>query len=637
MECCFTEHPTKNAAFDACKATILKALLKQLENQSEAARLIDAIPTIGKTTAAAEIASEHLESFGNTKLTFLTHRRKNRDQFDEMVHRHSNAVSTPTIAHLPVLDLHCPTANGEHGDAAQQRIRQHRGRGVSPGAIHAYESETLPCGGMDCQYMEMWRGYDTRDILIGHPSHAFIDEVVDDRIVIIDEDPGPAFRTEFEADELYRVAQAFLQTHGDFPASDLDTLKAFRGNDGLQAQREDILKAIRSLDMDETNQTILDTERGHVDAKYAIWALLEDPVETEDGACDSYRINLGNGIEHASLSDTAVAAYNRGTGALYVRRPPDFGTSAALVCLDGTPTEPIWAGRLGVSDLETVRVLCDDCRVTYLRDVLGYQIVQTSPYTKPYSSGRYVNYDKARGLLHEVSRRTEQDIGLITTNSVEEEVRTYDDRNQVDINSTNCSHYGEIKGSNEFAGEDIQVGVILGSPHPGDDEVKLLAGLDGTAYSTELVEDKEGGHEYKRSTTNSEGEPYLRNFRENRVAQAVLRFGRIDGAVVFVHTSAIPEWMGQVAVDGQVERHSEGLRAVIKALQELGTTTTAEVNERADSIKRTMVYHHLKMLSEEGWIEKRGTSHRIRWDASELPDLSPTASLSVSTALDFPE
>ena len=163
-----------------------------------------------------------------------------------------------------------------------------------------------------------------------------------------------------------------------------------------------------------------------------------------------------------------------------------------------------------------------------------------------------------------------------------------------------------------MAGEDIQVGVVLDSPHPGDDEVKLLAELDGTAYSTELVEDKEGGHEYRRSTTNPEGKPYLRYFRENRVAQAVLRFGRINGAVVFVHTSAIPEWMAQIVVGGQVERHSEGLRAVIEALQELGITTTAEVNERVGSIKRTMVYHRLKMLSEEGWIETCSTSHRIR-------------------------
>lgn len=419
MKCCFTEHPTKNAAFDACKATILKATLKQLKNASESAKLIDAIPTIGKTTAVAEIASEHLASFGDTKLTFLTHRRKNRKQFDDMVHRHADALSTPTVAHLPVLELHCPTAKGEHGNAAQQRMKQHRSRGVPPGAIHSYQSETLPCGGMDCQYMELWRDYDTYDILIGHPSHALVKEVVNSRIVIIDEDPGPAFRTEFEADKLYRVVQAFLQAHNDLPASDLDTLKAFRDDDALRSQREVILETVRSLDRDEANQTVFNAGQGHVHAMYAIWALLEDTVDSQKTNRDTYRIDLGNGIEHAKLSDTAVSAYNRGTGALYVRQPPAFNTSAALISLDGTPTRPIWAGRLGIPDLETVRVLCDDCRVTYLQNILGYQIVQTSPYTKPFSSGRYVNYDKARGLLHEISRRTERDIGLITAKKSE--------------------------------------------------------------------------------------------------------------------------------------------------------------------------------------------------------------------------
>lgn len=95
--------------------------------------------------------------------------------------------------------------------------------------------------------------------------------------------------------------------------------------------------------------------------------------------------------------------------------------------------------------------------------------------------------------------------------------------------------------------------------------------------------------------------------------------------------------MAQITVEGQVERCSEGLQEVIEVLKKLETTTTADVNEQVDSIKRTMVYHHLNSLAEKGWIQKRGTNHRIEWDASELPNLSPTASLSVPSCINFPK
>jgi len=68
-----------------------------------------------------------------------------------------------------------------------------------------------------------------------------------------------------------------------------------------------------------------------------------------------------------------------------------FDDVRAVVGLDGTPVEELWRGRLGVDDIESQRILCDDCRARYLRDVIGYEFVQTTSHVKPYSSGEYVN------------------------------------------------------------------------------------------------------------------------------------------------------------------------------------------------------------------------------------------------------
>jgi hypothetical protein len=99
-------------------------------------------------------------------------------------------------------------------------------------------------------------------------------------------------------------------------------------------------------------------------------------------------------------------------------------------------------------------------------------------------------------------------------------------------------NFASVKSSNAFEKDDL--GVVAGTPYPGDDVVKIWAGLCGKGVSPEDDgEDKSFG-EF--------GDRIYEHFTHNQVVQAVLRFGRDesvyedDGATVYITTAALPGW-----------------------------------------------------------------------------------------------
>lgn len=633
-ECCFPGLGSTQGARNTCKDAVYQAVTTQLTDQTAPPTLIEALPTTGKTTAAAKFAAELCEGDKDTKLTYLTHRTANRQQFERKVIEVATDDVAEDIIHLPVLDEDCPTARGEHGEAWQTRLRTLRDQGLSPSSLHRNEELKLPCGGRDCPYMSWWTADDTSSLLIGHLSHAYVPEVIEDRIIIVDEDPEDAYQQRFGPSELHELTKEFLSAHDDVPASDLDTLKLLRQEgDAFADSREQIYHEAIETDRFELGQQILDDGQGHVEAATLVEALLAPAVDSINDAKnkDTYRIELSNGVEHIRLADSTVVAYDPESGILVLRQPPEFNDAAAVVGLDGTPTPSLWKGRLGVEEIEHIQVLCDECRQTYLTEVLGYDLIQTTPYIKPYSgaSAERIAFAKDRGLLHEVIRWADGAVGLITTKRVKEKLLSHDDGNEVDLSGEVINHYRNIKGSNEFAGDEVQTGVVVGSPHPGPNELRLLAGLNRDAFETEVVTETRDGHHYSRREPSPESEPYLHHVREHSVAQAILRFGREDGASVFVHSAAMPAWMKSVCHEHHVTLRSGGERAVIRALRELAEGTTSEIAEQAE-VSDDTARKHLKELEDQGLVDRQGTDHRIIWvSVNEISEVSPTVNFDV--------
>ncbi|WP_332898922.1 winged helix-turn-helix domain-containing protein [Haladaptatus sp. CMSO5] len=363
------------------------------------------------------------------------------------------------------------------------------------------------------------------------------------------------------------------------------------------------IEALRAENLFD-DSTLVSNAGGHGAARAIVLSLLE-----------TTRQELGNGVERVEFQDGAVAVYDGIEGKLYIRRPPDLSVAAAVVGLDGTPVLRIWEGRLGCppdQELEYQRVLCDECRTRYLKDVLGYRIYQTSPHIKPYSSGVNIHQEKDLALIEAVYRQTGTKPAVIST-----KIALATLENQWSF-VQDSGHYGAIKGTNRFGGEDLNVGIVLGSQHPGDHEVKRLAALNGDCIEipkTRLDRGKNLPYGIKPRPEESEN-PYLSHFREHQVVQAILRFGRSTGATVYVHTGAVPDWIltdGSIDSEKEVFRRvrSEGEREVLKVLEE-SSMTVVDLTEHVAVSQRT-VYDRLADLEADGIVEQIGDKQPYRW------------------------
>jgi hypothetical protein len=625
MDCLLSSVDQKHA-WKKCEDTLAQAIITQLTDDETVPRLISAIPTLGKTTAAGNLATDLYTTGGSEGFLYLSHLRRNRDNFENQIREDLTQESGITVVQLPVLRRDCPTAAGEHGSAEKDRILRLYDRGIPPGLLHSHDKLDFSCDGQDCQYMQQWYEAVDADILIGHPTHAYESKILENRVVVIDEGPGQAFETSFDADEWHRSLGSHLQRQTKIEIDSINEVKSLRQGEDPKHRRE-VLNQLREEAQESIFTNILETGSGHVDHVYAAWGLLEQ-AEPRDRSCNPpHKTRLANGVERAVLTDDTVVVYDPESGIITVRRTPEFNDQpAALIGLDGTPTESIWRGRLGIDEIEVEQVLCEDCRQTYLTEILGYKLVLTTRYRKPYSNtkdGR-ISYDKDRGLLHELNRRTSGDVGLISTKQAKESLLERDDANEVSISPENSDHYGNIRSSNRFQGSAISVGAVVGSPHPGSDKVRQIAGLDGVSYASKRKLVETDGHHYRRVESAS-GKRYLKHFRENRVAQAIFRFGRENGATVFIHTSAIPDWLAAAAVRGGVETRSKGEQAVLRALSHINEGTTSEFVDEIEVIGRSQIRKILNQFAEEGLVKKGGSSHKTIWHSNDEADSSPTA------------
>ncbi|MFC7230100.1 helix-turn-helix domain-containing protein (plasmid) [Salinirubellus salinus] len=431
------------------------------------------------------------------------------------------------------------------------------------------------------------------------------------RVVVFDEDPGESFRLEFDANAVQRVVGAYLEENPDFdeplggsddPVQSVGDLRGYRKY-SPDEDVEALLRVVRTGQLFD-DPVLADRPRGHGAARAVVLSLLE-----------SRRDDLNNGVERVALPGNAVAAYDDIDGVLYIRRPPNLSAAAGVVGLDGTPIHRIWEGRLGCppeAELQYERVLCDRCRRQYLMEVLGYRVYNTTPNIKPYSRQRHISKGKDLALIEAVYLETGVEPAVITTKTAER----YLGREWTHVQAS--SHYGAVRGSNAFAGDEIQVGIVLGSQHPGDREILRLAALSGDRLElSERHLNRGPDLSYGVAARPEEPEnPYLTYFREHVVVQSVLRFGRSAGATVYVHTGAVPDWIltdGPIGAEKSVIRERcAGEREVISALSDGAELTASEIGTRVTIAERT-VYDRLGPLSEWCIIERVTERQPHRW------------------------
>jgi DNA-binding transcriptional ArsR family regulator len=250
----------------------------------------------------------------------------------------------------------------------------------------------------------------------------------------------------------------------------------------------------------------------------------------------------------------------------------------------------MWELALG-ERLNRRTVLQEDERAEYIQDALNLNLVRTTEYVKPYNSKEHVNTESDGALLEEITNAHGEEPGLITSSTAVSEYKEADVLDLVD----GSTYYGNVLGSNEF--KEKRLGAVIGSNHYGDGYIKKWG-----AYAGETVErnDEKGAD----LSYGAFGDKVLTHMREHDTLQAVMRFGRDGhGAVVYVHTDTLPEWV-PIAGEGRIiNTWSDGMKAVVRALEELDTATTAEITDAVD-LSRQQVFEHLETLRERGVLSR---------------------------------
>jgi len=581
--------------------------------ETEQPTLVEALPAMGKSYTAVKWA----DSTGKP-LTVFTSREELFDQYEDW-------CTDRGLAHLqlPAFHRECESIDDESDSAIEEgsieaAIRQKYQTGISAANIHRnaerYFGQKLPCQESSrCPYMEK-RDIDPAnyDVLVGHYLQAYCSDYVEDRYVAFDEFPGEAYLFEPTHNEATRAITNFLKAEDDLPFDNWKELIHQRHKPKYREPVEEWKDGLGLYSHRDTRQKTQQSPDFHARAPLLTHAGLEFEL-------------LDNQWEYAELGMGRVAAKSP-EDEWSVLIPPALWSAESVIALDGTPTLTKWRLVLGGDWIEHEEVLDSDSKKReYLHDVLGLTIVQTNAGSKPYQSGTHVNLQSDGALLEGIRQREREKPALISSKKAIEQYRETD----VDNHIEGALHFGDLKGSNEFA--TTRLGAVIGSPHPPEDEgVERWGALDGEAVERKTDEDGQP----KRGTDldfGKFGNALFRDVVPNEVLQAVMRFGREaedeeEGATVYVHTSRLPYWVDP-DYRVEVETWSEGMREVVNAVKSFedwpnGEWTNKEIAEKT-SVGTRQVGELMKELAENGYVTYRrgGRGNAYHWSNDGLEEI----------------
>lgn len=614
--------------------------------------LVNGLMTTGKSHGTVLATAETPEDVTVSMFTV----RGRKEQYDDLKEKAEDAdLSVET---LPSAPRDCPCFNGDCGETVKKRVWSWYNAGATAGEIHRnYEERTgeeIPCSEDGCPYKRALDriNYENVDLILGHHTHAYADRPVNGRAVAIDEFDPSAFITTFgDGDDvdapLKASVESYLQQHDALPFGGLSDLISERNaRAGKRARRVMGIMAMEKARIggDETDTPALKTEddgerpqkraskRGATRSDLA--AIMRDgslPYQGIHALAPAvvYTLltsdKLGNGYERAELPGGMTAVYDRSNDELHLLNPPDLRYAATTVCLDGTPTAELWETALGIP-LDERQVMNDDERRGYLARTLKHRYVQISEARKPYSSGKWVNEDQDAAICKEIAQKHGREPPIISSQKA---LQQYDEgfpaRIPTDDDGARSLYYGNLLGSNKA--KDESLGAVIGSPNFGDEFVKKWGAFCGEAVTAEREKDGGGSVEYSGI-----GAKIARHMSENQVLQAVMRFGRspeAGGAVVYVVTRCLPDWVPRLKAPGATGVYGDGsgMSQVWDAVQKLdserGEFARRDIDPLVEASEST-VRRKLRTLAEKGALsreKRRGRYHYELNDGDNFNDL----------------
>lgn len=569
----------------------------------------------GKTYSSFKVAAEEGE-----RLFYAAPRTDLYDQGKEFCREFGLSY-----LQLPAFHRDCDVMSTTRWPEMQQRADSLYRRGVTPDEIH--ERLDMPCqhGGHGCAYKsKMEFDPDEFDVLIGHYSHLHLPHLLAGRNVVIDEYPGEALMSEMSGEALEQTVNEFCSRNEDFPADSYNEVIARRG-DPIWADHVEQWFKTENPNVERDVQGVFECESYHANTpKYVYTLACSECVDPNNPGYAYAKTSLPT--EGGSMTaGVFVDGKARGQNEAHIQDTPgEWNLAKSVICLDGTPNVQMWEDAVNLKlSLRDPFPTIGEKRAWY-RDTLGINVFRTANHPKSYSSGRWVTSEKDNALVSHVAQEYSAPVLVSTLKAINgtEKYDGYADHDEAFHENEGgpakaIDHFGALRGSNKYAEENCAV--ITGSPHYGDEWVRLQAAFQGDA----VYRDGKGS-----DLTYGDADDIAYQMKEAVMLQTILRFGRTEnaGAAVFVHSDVIPDEIGVSGI-GTIEKvWTKNQKAVFEACSDLARSdtrvTTANVHDHIEvACSRATVRNALNEFAERGLfrMSTRNGKERvyIGWDGEE--------------------
>jgi hypothetical protein len=495
---------TRREVRERTKAALRYSIDKQIDG------VVNAPPSAGKSHGAAKVIAEM-----DAKAAYFAPRTELYEQMKAWCEDENLTVKV-----LPSMPRECQSYQPD----TEAYNLYHRGR--EPSKIH---TETSACT-EDCPYMQQlpvlnaeeidkYVPLDQYDVLIGHTNHAYVEPYLRNRVLFFDDISKLSF---IESHDVTSAKIRAVLHHEKFPCDTVEELYACRHNSSARTRAADQLEAI---DVDPWGD---ERKTTHADVEMIVETVLKaEKLENGFSHYHHHPESDGSGAEYIGVTDGDHTVY-------LLRRPPISSAPTAAILLNAYPllhaSKPAWFNWRTGAAASLIKPLSLEERRKYISDVLNIDVIQTTEYIKPYSSGKkeHIALEKDSKLINYIADEHETEVSVITPNKAKSRFE------QRDLPVEAYKNYAEVESSNEFG--DKTVGLVLGSPEwQIHQKTKQIGALMGQCVEW-------NGERGVKKSFGEAGDPIMKAFREHMVGQAILRFGReAQGATVYVHTAAIPE------------------------------------------------------------------------------------------------
>jgi hypothetical protein len=111
-----------------------------------------------------------------------------------------------------------------------------------------------------------------------------------------------------------------------------------------------------------------------------------------------------------------------------------------------------------------------------------------------------------------------------------------------------------------------------------------------------------------------------------------MRFGRdANGAVVYVHTDTLPEWVPLAGEGRVITTWSEGMRQVVEAARDCESWRTTEIAEHfAVEVGQRRVFDILEDLRDRGYVKREHEGRGYTWHDDGLHEMGESGEVELA-------